>query len=159
MSVVGGQDQTEIVDDIELPLPRVSGRHRELYDVLTGKRPGKGIHNASGALIGDGLALLRVNSDREYLLVGAVGDELYLFEAIPACSPCIQAIGERMTVFGPSPAEQERARLSKERERYTDDERMQAEFKLRRSWGQHPVTWEPGITVNTKNHPDKSILL
>lgn len=132
--------KTERINDVELPLPKVTGQHRELYDVLIGKRSEKGICNASGALIGDGSALLRVASDWQYWLVLAVGSELYLAGKVRACDPCIRAIGERMTIFGPSPAERKRTRLATELGRMTDDELHKAEVRLRRSWGLRVVS-------------------
>ena len=34
---------------IDLPLPKVSERQRELYDILTGKQSGEDFYDASGA--------------------------------------------------------------------------------------------------------------
>ena len=148
-------------DDIELPMPKAEGRYRELYDVLMGKASGKGLYNASGKMLGKESALLRVRNDGPYSVVMSHGDHLYVAYTIHPAAPYIARMRDRMTVFGPSPAERERAELAAKRARMTKDEQAEAEVELRRGWGLNVTTAPAGIPTlpeNDRNHPGIKVL-
>ena len=122
--------------DVELPLPRVSERQYQLFEVLIGKRSSKKFYNASGLLLNNQTALLKVGDERSYVVAIAVGDRLYKAKEVATCHPAIRSINHLVTVFGNSPEEMKIKEIRRRRSLMSSNELELEEIKLRRSWGQ-----------------------
>ena len=147
--------------NIELPLPKVSSKQRELYDILTGKYSGEGFYNASGTILSDGVALLRVNDERNYVLAIVVDGELYRTQLVPACDPSIIALADQITVFGDSPEIKQRKAAHKKRAEMSPEEAMTVEEDLRRSWGCNVSKSVGGVPItisDKRNAPDVNVV-
>jgi len=118
---------------IKLPLPSVSERHRQLYEILTEVRPANGFYDAAGALLSTESALLRIGDEREYTVALCVEGDVYKVGSIHCSDPSLKNI--QITTFDDSPAVRRRKELARKRATMSPEEAKQSEENLRRSWG------------------------
>ncbi|ANO50844.1 hypothetical protein BA177_06155 [Woeseia oceani] len=137
--------------DVDLPLPKVTGKLNDLFRVLKGQKRSRDLYNASGMLLGEQAALLRLSDSRQFVLAIEVDGEVYRASEVHCANPMIQALADRMTVFGQSPEELRTQEQAKRRAQMSPEEAQKEVEEMYKSWGLTVSAAEPGVKRTTNN--------
>lgn len=113
--------------EFRAPWPKLTGRHLDVWNVLTGNRKAEAVYNAVGVLLADNAALIRLRGEPEFVLAVEISGEVYRTGlGMSGFAREVEKLGDKVKVFPRDPVEVEAERRRREFQAMTEGKKTHA---------------------------------